>query len=886
MAEIFIVEGVISWIAVAQAAVVVYGLYTSYRAASNARRAAKNAQNANPQLATGDSTDLPRTIAYGRIEVNGRDARVVGATDTRQTYWIVRALTPDHPLDALEEVLFDGVPIGPLVGDPLLGAYVGPGSPYHTTKLRTNTVNAIATLGEIVIAPGPVQQILSFFVAATDTAQAIEYRPMTVGDQPGGYFGDDGSNVSYGDPADVTFADNVMNMPDFAAGRAYILSYSYLQGIPHVWVKFYRGTEDQTVCEQLQLDEPTWSVDHRLRGIPYLAVWMYPDVDVFQSGAPRISAIVRGKRLLDPRDGQTRWSANCALEIYDQFLNEFGCLPEEINVNLIIAAANACDEAIAGQAPKYTAARYEGHINLSTETSPRDNVRLLLAAMAGQMTFAGATFDVRAGVWYPPDALLNATTLDSSDLADASYEQQPFQPTLDTFNAVRGRYTSYELYPKRFIVTDFPPYQSPFYARQDQGFVKWEDMDLQAVQNPMQAQRIAKLRLHLARNALTFRATWKLKAAALSAGSLVRVTMPNLNQPDKYFQIIQRGKPESNKISLLMQELPNAVFNYDYREGVDPDPAPNTNLPDPTQVAAIVGLTVESGPEVADYGPNGVVRGSIRVRWTMTRDLNVLYGGRIDLWFKKPSQTEWAKIVLPGDSVRYDIPVLRGDTFTILIRNSNGVASGGWQTLIHTAVNAPSPYLTGNLLPMTVPVFDLTVVPVGLKRPGWKLPYFLGPNVFGTWGASQPIDENSESYGFFAIKPSAVQDGNVSSVFAESDIIAIEENAEVLGFFRGFSYQGTKVSCFIRCYNSAKTYISDIAVSQYIPDVVPKTGQPFLGTSVGWGFGKTPAGTAGMTLCISLTPPSNPGVGWAFEFFKPYLGRAAAGQVTLPPWQS
>ena len=723
---------VASWYAVAQAAVVVYGIYSSQRAASKARKAAD--ASTKPQTVQGDSTDLARTIAYGRVEVSGRDAKIRGATDADRTYWVVRALTPDHEIDAIEDIFFDGVSVGPFQQDLTLGSDVAETSVYNKRRDITATYNGVWGAGLVITASGPIKRILTFHVAQT-AAVEIEYRPITRGDEPGGYFGDDGSNIQTGDPADVSFAGNVISVPTYAYDKAVLITYVYEQITPHVWAKAYLGTEDQTVCTELQAVEPSWNENCRLRGIPYVVVRIIPDLDIFQSGPPRISAIIRGKKLYDPRSSTTYWSTNLALQVNDQLISEFKAAPEDVDQNLLIAAANACDESMANEtrayyvpsgsssvlAPAYGTKRYEGHYNASTESSPLENVKVLLAAMAGTMTFAGATFDVRAGVAQTATALLDAATLDSSDLADGDWEQQPFLPTLDTFNAVRGRHVLLEYKPTRFAVTDFPPYASPFYAREDQGNIKWEDMDLSAVQSPYQAQRVAKIRLHLSRNALTFRANWQLKACQFSAGEIVSVTMPNLGQTDKVFQVIQRGRPENNTVSLLMQELPNAVYAWDYNEAYAPDPAPNTDLPLVGQVADMVGLEAVSGPEVADYGPNGIVAGVIRVRWRMTVDFNVLYGGRIDLWYKKSNQQEWTKIRLPGDSTRFDIPVIRGEMFAIQARNSNGIASGQWSIITHTAINAPTPYLIGNMLPMAVPVFvyDAALSTSVLAPNGW-----------------------------------------------------------------------------------------------------------------------------------------------------------------------
>lgn len=891
---------IVSWYSVAQAAIVVYGIYNGIRAGKEARRAKDAA--AKPQTAQGDSTDLPRTIAYGRVEVSGRDAKVVGATDDNRFYWIVRALTPDHEIDAVEDVLLDGVAAGPFQQSLLLGSDVASSSVFNKRKNITATYNGVWGAGLVITAPGPIQRILTFHVAET-SAVSIEYRPMTRGDEPGGYFGDDGSNMSTGDPADVSFSGAVISVPTYAYDRAVLITYVYEQITPHVWVKAYLGTESQTVCSELNAADPSWNENCRLRGVPYLVIRLVPDLDIFQSGPPRASAVIRGKKIYDPRSSTYAWSANVALQVYDQLINEVKATAEEVDQNLLIAAANACDEAMTNEtrsyyvpsdsgdvlAPAYGTKRYEGHYNASTEASPLENIKVLLAAMAGTLTFAGSTFDLRAGVAQTAGALLDAGALDSSDLADGNWEQQPFMPTLDTFNAVRGRHVLLEYKPTRFAVTDFPSYASPFYAVEDQGNIKWEEMDLTAVQNPYQAQRIAKIRLHLSRNALTFRANWKLSACPFSAGEIVSVTMPNLGQTDKIFQIIKRGMPDSNKVSLLMQELPNAVYAWDYNEAYAPDPAPNTDLPLVGQVADVVGLEAVSGPEVADYGPNGIVSGVIRVRWSMTIDFNVLYGGRVDIWYKKSNQQEWTKIRLPGDSTRFDIPVIRGEMFAIQVRNSNGIASGNWSIITHQAINAPTPYLTGNLLPMAVPVFeyDGALNASVLSPGGWKDVYWFGTNQSTKYGQLQLNRAGVISYGFASVvNPPSGE--SVTSGLAESYEVPMGAGQRVVAFTTAISDERKRHYCFVRCYNNSGTFISDIAQSAYAPEYQSETigGMREVLGGMCWGFGETPAGTASVSFCVVTTVESQQTLPAFIAFYRPYLGRASAGQVTLPPWLS
>jgi hypothetical protein len=82
------------------------------------------------------------------------------------------------------------------------------------------------------------------------------------------------------------------------------------------------GETYQTVDEDLEddtasLTDGKWTENHRLRGIAYLYVRLTWDAEKYPSGIPNISAVIRGKKVLDPRTGNTAYSANAALCLRD-----------------------------------------------------------------------------------------------------------------------------------------------------------------------------------------------------------------------------------------------------------------------------------------------------------------------------------------------------------------------------------------------------------------------------------------------------------------------------------------------------------------------------------------------------------------------------------------
>jgi hypothetical protein len=88
-----------------------------------------------------------------------------------------------------------------------------------------------------------------------------------------------------------------------------------------VFIKKYLGTTPQTADPDLLDAIDRLDSNFQGNGIAYVYVKFKYSAGLFPNGIPNISAEVYGKKLYDPRDGQTRWSDNPALVIRDYLTN-------------------------------------------------------------------------------------------------------------------------------------------------------------------------------------------------------------------------------------------------------------------------------------------------------------------------------------------------------------------------------------------------------------------------------------------------------------------------------------------------------------------------------------------------------------------------------------
>ena len=120
----------------------------------------------------------------------------------------------------------------------------------------------------------------------------------------------------------------------------------------HIRVRAHLGADDQAADTDLieAVDDDTiWSDDHQLNGIAYLYIRLKFDRKIFPNGIPNFSALIRGKKVTDPRDSSTAWSSNPALCIRDYLMDTtfgLGATAAEIDDTSFNAAANTCDESV------------------------------------------------------------------------------------------------------------------------------------------------------------------------------------------------------------------------------------------------------------------------------------------------------------------------------------------------------------------------------------------------------------------------------------------------------------------------------------------------------------------------------------------------------------
>lgn len=398
------------------------------------------------------------------------------------------------------------------------------------------------------------------------------------------------------------------------------------------------GGDSQTVETNLQTEMTAgvWTNDHRLRGIAYIYVRLKHNPDIFAAGVPNITAIVKGKKVYDPRTTLTVWSANSALCLRD-FLTDtrygLGMASGEIDDTECIAAANVCDEDV-GLDAGGTEDRYRTNgVALSSETAS-EIIDRLTGAMAGSLFYVGGKWVMRAGA-HPTPTL----TFTEDDLR-GGIEIQTKDSRRDTCNRVRGTYISAA---NNWQPADFPPVVNATYKTEDGEEDLWRDIVLPFTTSDTAAQRIAKIELERARQDITVIFPAKLTALTCQCGDVVQLTIARYGWSAKLFEVVESSlviSPEGEiGVDLTLRETASGVWDWSAEE-TTVDLAPNTNLPDPYTVPAPTGLTLtSSGMALAQ--PDGTILNRLKVSWTAPARSFVTNGGLVWIEYKRSADSDW-----------------------------------------------------------------------------------------------------------------------------------------------------------------------------------------------------------------------------------------------------
>ena len=419
------------------------------------------------------------------------------------------------------------------------------------------------------------------------------------------------------------------------------------------------GSDTQTVETNLQtatsgLTDGKWTSNHRLRGIAYIYVRLVWNQEVWTGGIPNISAVVKGKKVYDPRTTTTAYSANPALCLRDYLTSSLGMAMDsaEVDDTAVSAAANICDEDVEIKpvtSPATYENRYEANGVLYTSASPDENIGKLITAMGGLIAYSGGKVVVYAAGYRIP-----TVTLTEKHFA-GQMTVQTKTSARDRVNGVKGVYVSPE---NDWQPSDFPQITSTTYVTKDAGIRYWRDVALPFTTSPSCAQRLAVIELRRAREEITMTARFRLEAMQVRAGDTVMITNSKMGWTQKVFEVMEwnfasDGSPPQLAIEMTLRETASTVYDWTVADEIYVADAPNTTLPNPFTLSAPTNLTLTADGTTQQIQADGTALPRILVSWSAPANEFIQAGGNVGIEYKESTSTTYLTWnTVPGDQTR------------------------------------------------------------------------------------------------------------------------------------------------------------------------------------------------------------------------------------------
>lgn len=354
-----------------------------------------------------------------------------------------------------------------------------------------------------------------------------------------------------------------------------------------LWIYKHSGTSVQSVDTELNAAISAWTGNHRLRGTAYIIVKMEKDDEIYLHGAPQnVTALIDGALFYDPRLDSTNggsgshrltdprtwaFSRNPALA-WNWFVSG-GSVHNDLSTRLIkyglresdsripsafvIAAANKCDEQLAGSVapPSGTQTRYYCDLEVSTGETRREILEAILATMAGTHVVVHGQHRLFAGSY--------TTAIHTFTEADL-YGQLEIEDTLDhsrRYNAVAGVFRDKN---KGYVEQTTIFRTDAAYETQDGDQQIPIEIDLRGVTDPYQAQRLCEIKLRKSRMMRSVKLVGALNLLKVAQHETISFSHTRYGWQNRIFRCIEREfnfNEDAGRVSLTCEREDAAVYN-------------------------------------------------------------------------------------------------------------------------------------------------------------------------------------------------------------------------------------------------------------------------------------------------------------------------------------
>lgn len=427
------------------------------------------------------------------------------------------------------------------------------------------------------------------------------------------------------------------------------------------------------------------------------------------NGEPQITAVIKGKKCVDPRTSAAAYTENPAVHLYDYLKSSvygLGMTDSDIDLSSIIAVANICDTnetatvdtqicqtvdgvytCSGGPAEVVNFKRFTHNNVIDTGRTLFDNVSEIANSYRGFFPDSDGRLKIGTEIEGSPVFSFNADNIVSSITSTLPGIKDRFNRVVVRFPNVENKYEMDECF--------YPATDDPLYAQwlaEDNGLNLEKVITAEYTVYKAEALQLAEVAVKASRNAESVQFTATTEALQLDVGDIIDITEENRGWINKEFRVAATEYREDYLINITAIQHDDAIYPWsdlDYSEIIG-----GTNLGDPANIPAPTGLAITPDPTLAtrgtltwNYGQNAFVR----------RFLVVLLSGTTEL-----ERTETV-----GQS--YVIPQIDSGSYTIQVRAISTIGFPSEAASISFTLALPVPPTS---ITTIVANFDITAIPV------------------------------------------------------------------------------------------------------------------------------------------------------------------------------
>ena len=461
-----------------------------------------------------------------------------------------------------------------------------------------------------------------------------------------------------------------------------------------ITVEAHLGTDSQSASTLLST-LTSWTSNHRLRGLAYLALRFEWNADKFGS-LPKVQAIIKGRKVYNPNldgtvtggsgshraDTSTTWeySDNPILQLLDYLRNDrFGMgIPNsyfDSNFADWQTATDVCDTNITPYSGASQIDLMDSHAVVDTSVKAIDNVKNFVRGSRSYLNFSGGKYNIlvestgSASITLTEDNIIGGITVQSKN------KNSRYNRVIVNFINPDKNYQS--------DTAQFPPVDETGLASADQhanmktadgGLLLEGRFDFSMFTSPYQAQEMAEIILRRSRTSLDISLRADATALDLAIGDIVNVTHATPSFSAKPFRVQGMSINTDHTVSLQCSEHQDSFYTFGTQQEVAT--IPDTTLPNPFSVQPPASITLAD--ELVEYA-DGIVITRMLITIGASTDLFV---DNYEVQIKQTldpdgnAVTDSFREIAVGKILEYQhLNVIDGATYQVRVRAVNTIGS-------------------------------------------------------------------------------------------------------------------------------------------------------------------------------------------------------------------